>query len=241
MAILEEISLVGKNMKSLRKTIYRHFGPRNTGPSEELEVEDMFTISMASKSNTLAAPCNSFSTRMSNSAKNAWLESSFPSISGWRILTLWVIPSVTLHIWWKISTHWGNICADLSGHPGDIAATKLRELPFAFVPFVLAGPRWCGQHKNIEVGKKYRWWLCLFLFQDTQKTHLKQPYIYICTYWYTISLPKNNRSIRFPLHCAGRHAPHKRCCSKGTSTVDLWIPDLVGGRWHQIQPIMIVS
>lgn len=179
MAILEEISLVGKNMKSLRKTIYRHFGPRNTGPSEELEVEDMFTISMASKSNTLAAPCNSFSTRMSNSAKNAWLESSFPSISGWRILTLWVIPSVTLHIWWKISTHWGNICADLSGHPGDIAATKLRELPFAFVPFVLAGPRWCGQHKNIEVGKKYRWWLCLFLFQDTQKTHLKQPYIYI--------------------------------------------------------------
>jgi hypothetical protein len=50
---------------------YRHLGPRNTGPSEELEVEDMFTISIASKSNTLAAPCNSFSNRMSNSAKNA--------------------------------------------------------------------------------------------------------------------------------------------------------------------------
>jgi hypothetical protein len=44
-------------------------------------------------------------------------------------------------------------------------------------------------------------------------------------------LPKNNRSIRFPLHCAGCHAPHKRCCSKGTSTVD---PRFRWNRWGKV-------
>jgi hypothetical protein len=59
--------------------------------------------------------------------------------------------------------------ADLSGHPGGIAATKLRELPFAFVPFVLAGPQWCGQHKNIEVGKKYNDDYVYFYFKKLRK------------------------------------------------------------------------
>ena len=142
----------------------------------------MFTISIASKSNTLA-PCNSFSNRMSNSTKNAWLESSFPSISGWPILTLWVIPSVTLHIWWKLSTHWGNICTAMHsrsfrtsrGYRGDQAAwtsLRLRTIRSCWASVV----RTTQEHRSWENTDDD---LCLFLFQDTQKTHLKQPYIYI--------------------------------------------------------------